>query len=166
MSKRRVAKMISSMRRTGFLAVTLLALAGLAGSAAATPVLQPGLDDVEDGLTDNCTLIANPDQLDTDQDGYGNACDPDLNNDGIVNFSDLAALKERFFTDDLDADFNGDGVVNFIDLSLLSSMFFSPPGPNYNSPRDGGGIPVSAPATAMLLLAGLLAWRTARRSRA
>ena len=155
--------MNSSMRRTGFLPVTMLVLAG---SAAATPVLQPGPDDQQDGLSDNCTLISNPDQRDTDQDGFGNACDPDLDNDGIVNFSDLALLRARFFTDDLDADFNGDGAVNFVDLSLLSSMFFGPPGPNYDSPRDPGGIPVSAPATAMLLLAGLFAWRTARRSRA
>ncbi len=36
-------------------------------------------------------------QRDTNGDGFGNACDPDLNDDGIVNFSDLALLKRVFF---------------------------------------------------------------------
>jgi uncharacterized membrane protein len=163
MPKRRIVTMDSSVRRTRLAFVAALALAG---SASATPVLQPELDDVSDGRTDNCMLISNPDQQDTDQDGYGNACDPDLNNDGVVNFTDLATLKERFFTNDPDADFNGDGAVNFVDLSLLSQMFFGPPGPNYQGPRDPGGIPVSAPGTAALLLAGALAWRSVRRLRA
>ena len=29
--------------------------------------------------------MANPDQRDTNGDGFGNACDADLNNDNIVN---------------------------------------------------------------------------------
>ncbi|NND61311.1 MAG: hypothetical protein HKN49_13720, partial [Gammaproteobacteria bacterium] len=37
---------------------------------------------------DNCTEHANPSQTDTDGDNFGNRCDPDLNNDGIVNFAD------------------------------------------------------------------------------
>ena len=45
---------------------------------------------------DNCTLVPNPDQRDTDEDGFGNMCDPDINNDLIVNFADLAALKRVF----------------------------------------------------------------------
>jgi alpha-tubulin suppressor-like RCC1 family protein len=32
---------------------------------------------------DNCPLVANQDQLDTDSDGIGNACDPDIDGDGI-----------------------------------------------------------------------------------
>ena len=80
---------------------------------------------------DNCTLVENADQRDTDGDGYGNACDADLNNDGVVNFVDLGALRLLFFTtgSGLDADFNGDGVINFIDLGVMRAGFFQPPGP-------------------------------------
>ncbi|MEO8224209.1 MAG: thrombospondin type 3 repeat-containing protein, partial [Gammaproteobacteria bacterium] len=41
-------------------------------------------DGVADVL-DNCTLVANPTQCDSDGDGYGNACDGDLNNNSFTN---------------------------------------------------------------------------------
>jgi hypothetical protein len=101
-------------------------------------------DGIDDDA-DNCILVANgpviPDaggniQLDTDGDGFGNICDPDFNNDLIVNASDLAYLKTVFFTDDPDADLNGDGIVNAADLAILKTMFFGPPGPAAELPQD------------------------------
>ena len=86
-------------------------------------------DDVPD-VIDNCLGIYNPDQRDTDGDGYGNRCDADLNNDGVVNFADLALFRQRFGTVDPDADFNGDGVVNFQDLAIFAQLFGKPPGPS------------------------------------
>ena len=79
---------------------------------------------------DNCTEIANPDQRDSNADGFGNVCDPDLNNDGIVNFVDLGRMKAVFFDTDADADLTGDGRVNFQDLAILKRFFFLPPGPS------------------------------------
>ncbi|MEO1574058.1 MAG: thrombospondin type 3 repeat-containing protein [Pseudomonadota bacterium] len=101
------------------------------GSAAYLATLSPDSDG--DGVadsSDNCTLVANPDQRDTNGDGFGNACDADLNNDGVVNVLDLGELRLVFFGDDADADFNGDGAVNVIDLGILRAGFFLPPGPS------------------------------------
>ena len=49
-------------------------------------------------LNDNCTLVANPDQRNTDGDAFGNICDPDLNGNGAVDFQDLGLLKSRFLS--------------------------------------------------------------------
>lgn len=81
-------------------------------------------------VQDNCSERSNADQRDTDGDGYGNACDPDLNGDGITNFVDLAIMKEVFFEQRPDADLNGDAIVNFADLAILKARFFEPPGPS------------------------------------
>jgi hypothetical protein len=95
------------------------------------------LDTDGDGIVDevdNCTLIPNLSQLDADHDGFGNACDADLNNDNVVNFVDLARLKQAFFTADPAADLNGDGVVNFADLAIMKRAVFGKPGPAAGKP--------------------------------
>ena len=80
--------------------------------------------------SDNCIAVFNPDQRDTNNDGYGNVCDPDLNNDDVINFVDLGIMRSVFFSNDADADLNGDGAVNFVDLGIMKAMFFGPPGPS------------------------------------
>ena len=100
-------------------------------------------DDDGDGVTnsnDNCTQVANPDQRDTNGDDYGNACDPDLNNDLVVDFGDLPFFQAAFFSspDDgnwnEDGDLNGDDVVDFGDLPPIQALFFGPPGPSGLAP--------------------------------
>jgi arylsulfate sulfotransferase len=86
--------------------------------------------DHDGALIDNCSLVQNTDQRDTDGDGFGNACDPDLDNDQVVGHSDLFLMKEAFGTADPDADLDGDGVVFWSDLQLLLDTFDSPPGPS------------------------------------
>jgi hypothetical protein len=100
-------------------------------------------DTDHDGISDtadNCTQVANGNlvldagghsQLDTNGDGYGNACDADLDNNGIVNFADLALFRAAFGTTNANADLNGSGgVVNFADLAIFRGLFGRPPGPS------------------------------------
>ncbi len=109
----------------------------------AADVVRIGLIDSDrDGVpdqSDNCILDPNgpliPDaggniQLDTNGDGYGNICDPDLDNNLIVQAGDLALFKPLFFTSDPDADFDGNGIVQAADLAILKNFFFKPPGPS------------------------------------
>ncbi len=98
-------------------------------ATSTTPVADSDGDGIPNPL-DNCTLVPNPSQRDTDGDGYGNVCDTDLDNNCITNAFDLAIFRNRFFTADPDADFNGNGIVNAGDLSYMRQNFFLPPGPS------------------------------------
>ncbi len=97
-------------------------------------VCQVFVDNDGDGTTDNadnCVDVANADQRDTNNDGYGNLCDGDLDNDGVVSTPDLVIFQDVLFTSDSDdADFDGDGIVSTPDLELFRRMLFKEPGPN------------------------------------
>ncbi|MFK8030881.1 MAG: lamin tail domain-containing protein [Gammaproteobacteria bacterium] len=106
-----------------------------------TPVA--AVDTDGDGVVDsadNCTLVANPTQFDSNGDGFGNICDPDLDNNGIVNFFDLVQIQMAFFATPVspnwnpDADFDNNGAINFLDFVILTNLFLSPPGPSGIAP--------------------------------
>lgn len=115
-----------SLRYTGIQNIVGLAFDNFSPSS-----LPPDTD--EDGVLDpldNCVLVSNSGQQDTDGDNIGNVCDFDLSQDCNVNVIDLGLLRQRFFSNDSDADFNSDGVVNVIDLGLMRTGFFGAPGPS------------------------------------
>ncbi len=112
-----------------------------AGSTTSGIVLNAGDDPDQDlvpAAIDNCPDAHNPDQTDTDHDGYGDACDPnpttfcpimraDVDDSGGVSLADLAAVAQVFNRAVPPAsarlDQNADGKINLPDLSLVAKVF-------------------------------------------
>lgn len=81
-------------------------------------------------INDNCLQASNPSQFDADADLFGNACDADFDNNGIVNFLDIGFFASAFSTTNPLADLDGNGIVNFLDFARIPPLFFLPPGPS------------------------------------
>ena len=98
---------------------------------SATPYVDSDGDGRSDNA-DNCVLIPNGAQHDSNYDGYGNACDADLNDDLIVNTIDFGLFREVYGQTgaNLDADFNADGIVNTLDFGRFRLMYGNHPGPS------------------------------------
>jgi hypothetical protein len=110
-----------------------LLLASPAGAGLPTDMDSDGTLD----LVDICKLeplAPNPIGCDTDGDGYGNACDGDLNNDGLVNGQDfntpgpdndfLDCFKQGADPGNIGCDINCDGLTAGAD-------FNNPSGPDF-----------------------------------
>ena len=69
--------------------------------------------------TDNCIDRVNSDQLDSDRDGLGDACDDNDDNDG--------------FTDDLDIDDDGDGLIELKTAEMLHNSRYVLNGSGYSN---------------------------------
>jgi hypothetical protein len=85
---------------------------------------------------DGCQTAANASQLDTDADGYGNACDADLSNDGVVGGPDFGVFMAGMGSVegnpdwDPDLDLTGDGAVGGPDFTVLQDYYGGNPGPS------------------------------------
>lgn len=86
-------------------------------------------------FADNCTETPNFDQIDTNGDGYGNACDTDFDNNGMTAFSDVLMLKAAWGSKvgdlayDADCDVDSNGAIGGADWNELRRRFGTEPGP-------------------------------------
>jgi hypothetical protein len=113
---------------------------GFAISANAGTIADVDGDTIPD-VFDDCSSIANGptagpnNQLDSDvvPDGFGNLCDGDFNNDGVVAGTDFGVFAFVFGIDcgatvgapsDCRADVNGDGVVAGTDFGVWGGTMF------------------------------------------
>ncbi|MBI5099056.1 MAG: hypothetical protein HZB30_07420 [Nitrospirae bacterium] len=93
---------------------------------------------------DNCRYVFNPDQLDSNSEEddntsipgiqhYGNVCDPDFDNNGIVSKKDKLKLK-KYYGKDLPEnkdymDLDGDAIISKEDINIWRKYFRNSPGP-------------------------------------
>jgi hypothetical protein len=92
-------------------------------------------DGVRDAA-DNCVNVFNPNQSDVDGDGFGDGCDPDYNNDGVVGIPDFNHMRSQFGKTAADPDFDpavdhdGNGAIGISDFNVSRTFFSDPPGPS------------------------------------
>ncbi len=118
---------------------TTLTVGGVADTFTSTTA---GSDTDDDGIPDsedNCTQLANADQIDSDSDGYGNRCDGDLNNNGATNAQDTVIFRMQLGLPSTPptyniADLNGNGAVNAQDTVMFRQLLGAPPGPSALAP--------------------------------
>jgi hypothetical protein len=112
----------------------------------------PAGDTDGDGVcdsADNCLEEPNADQIDSNLDGYGNACDPDYDDDGVVSIPDFRMFRPHLGSSSGDASFDpsfdhdGDGAVGIPDFAMLRHYFGERPGPSGLS--CAGTIPCETP---------------------
>ena len=123
--------MASSLRVMGVLIAIAFFQTQGATLAMAGSVPDNDLDQVAESF-DNCTLIANGpntlgqgNQVDTDLDGYGNACDADYDQDFVVSTPDFTIFINAFLGGEPDprTDHNGDGATTMIDFRIFLAQF-------------------------------------------
>ncbi len=115
-------------------------------------VVDADADGIEDSV-DNCPTVSNSDQINTDNDTLGNACDDDDDGDGVIDSEDAFPLDSTETTDtdsdgignNADTDDDGDGVIDSEDAFPLDNTETTDTdsdgiGNNADTDDDGDGV--------------------------
>jgi hypothetical protein len=115
--------------------VSLVATIGFAISANAGSIDDGDTDSIPD-VFDNCSAVANGpgeapnNQVDLDEDGFGNRCDADYDQDGDTDLDDFNAFLADFGNPATGIqDHDADGDTDLDDFNLFLTLFGGPPGP-------------------------------------
>jgi len=127
--------------------------AGRSSTDSVVVQVDPPLDSDGDLVIDsydNCLNVPNATQIDSNQDGYGNACDADYDGNGVVGGTDFSTFVLAFGSYaggpnyNPDCDHTGDGIVGVVDYGRFANSFGNPPGPS--GLVCAGTVPCSAPS--------------------
>ncbi len=116
---------------------------------ALSPIFTPVNDTDRDGIADekdNCSIVANSNQKDTDGDGKGDLCDDDIDNDGLTN-----EQERKLGTDPYKPDTDGDGVIDSKDAYPLDPKrsAVTPAGSNTSNTTSTKSLPnTTSPSSA------------------
>jgi len=132
-------------------------------------------DDGVADTADNCPDVSNTDQLDTDADDIGDACDLDDDGDGQADVDEVSCDSDPLNTNSQSPDGDGDGVPDCVDsdTSTTAPATTTPP-PSTVAPTSLVPAPVTLPETGgpngvitlmagVVLASGVFATRLARR---
>ncbi len=131
------------------LACALAVAFGLSMGSFAGSIDDADSDGIPDNY-DNCEIAANGPlgagsgscftNQDGDEDGFGNTCDYDFNNDGATGVDDLSYILANIGSTEAQLDLNCDGAAGVDDLSTVLANIGSVPGPS--------GLPCADPSPA------------------
>ena len=101
-------------------------------------IFAPAVDTDSDGIVDaldNCRTLSNATQVDSNNDGFGNRCDGDLNGNNSTNAQDTGLYRQQLGQPSVAptynaADLNSNGSVNAQDTGIYRQLLGAPPGPS------------------------------------
>lgn len=142
------------MKKSFYASLLALAVAiWVPGASVAGPFSGVDTDgDGVDNVLDNCTNLANANQVDADADGCGNRCDGDYDNSGLTVIGDFNVFKTCFTRtvgapggpaadpNCLESDMDGSGAMSVGDFTDFKNEFSgggATPGPS-GSPIKAG----------------------------
>ncbi len=142
----KLGRFLFFLAAAGFLLIALTACAGGSGDSSAGDSPKAIQDDDNDGIEndlDNCPMDANTDQLDTDDDKVGDACDEDDDGDGVRDGVEAAGCALAADCDNdgardgADVDDDGDGLIEIGTAAELDAVRYALNGSGRRSLRNG-----------------------------